>query len=160
MEIYKVIDGYENYEVSNLGNVRNRLTGRVLSPRIISKGYNQVVLYKDGKPNPFLVHRLVANTYIPNPDNKSDVNHINGIKTDNCVETLEWNTRRENNIHAIITGLKKQCGLPKQKVRCVETKQEFESMNDAARHFGCFHSLIRQSILRGCRCKQFHFELV
>src|SRR5699024_1348986 len=64
-------------------------------------------LYKDKIPKYFPVHRLVAMAFIPNPDNKPQVNHINGNKKDNCVKNLEWCTSSENNLHAYKTGINK-----------------------------------------------------
>lgn len=166
LEIFKLISDYPNYEVSNLGNVRNRKTGRVLRPGRQKDGYLLVGLCKDGKEKKFLVHRLVATAFISNPDNKLQVNHINGNKTDNRVENLEWNTDSENQKHSIRTGLRTKFNFktnnpkPKQPVRCIETGQEFESMLSASKYFGCFHSAIRNSIHKGYKCKGYHFELV
>lgn len=123
-EIYKTIDDYPNYEVSNLGNVRNRLTGKVLRPDRSKRGYLRIDLRKYGKKKKFLIHRLVANAFIPNPENKRTVNHINGCKTDNYVSNLEWNTDSENQKHAHRIGLKEITNNHisnriKQKVRCI-----------------------------------------
>lgn len=160
-EIYKTIEDYPNYEVSNLGNVRNKKTGRVLRPSVDKDGYLYVQLYNDNKPKTFRIHRLVTSTLIPNPENKKEVNHINGDKTNNCVSNLEWCTRSENVSHAYRAGLKFHSGgSPKQKVRCIETGQIFESQHQASRYFGCAVTQIRQSILNEWGCKGYHFELV
>ena len=89
-EIWKDIKGYENYQVSNYGRVRNKKTNRILKQHIQRGGYYKVSLYLDGKQNYYLVHRLVAIAFIPNPNNYKYVNHKNEIKTDNRVENLEW----------------------------------------------------------------------
>ena len=80
---------------------------RVLKPQVRGKGYLYVGLLKDGKQVRVSVHRLVAETFIPNPENKPEVNHIDGDKTNNCVSNLEWVTTSENAIHAFETGLRK-----------------------------------------------------
>lgn len=104
-EIWKPIIGYEGqYEVSNLGNVKtlnyyNRGCEKFLKPRDNTKGYFIVALYKNGIRKYYSLHRLVANTFIPNPDNKPCINHIDEIKTNNIIENLEWCTVKENNIH-------------------------------------------------------------
>ena len=74
--------------------------GRVLKPKIAKTGYQEISIYIDGKPKTWLVHRLVATCYIPNPMNKPFVNHKDGVKTNNCVENLEWVTHQENMEHA------------------------------------------------------------
>lgn len=105
-EIWKPIPEYEEYyEVSSLGRVRRIRTGRILKNHIDSYGYLVVGLHVHSKQKTCFVHRLVAMTFIPNPENKPQVNHINGIKTDNCSTNLEWATSSENMRHAYNTGL-------------------------------------------------------
>ena len=103
-EIFKPIDLNPKYSVSNFGRVRNNKTNKILSPRNL-QGYQRVAFYVDGKPTDFRIHRLVAKAFIPNPENKPQVNHINGNKSDNHVNNLEWCTNGENVRHALRTGL-------------------------------------------------------
>ncbi len=105
MEIFKPVA--DKYEVSNFGNARSWKSGdpKILKPQITKRGYLYVQLYINGKHEKHLVHRLVAQAFIANPDNKPEVNHLNGVKSDNRVENLEWVTRSENNQHAHIMGL-------------------------------------------------------
>jgi hypothetical protein len=79
---WKILDKYKGYEISNIGEVRNINTGVILKPSISKKGYNTVEL----KGKRVLVHRLVATAFIANPQEKPQVNHINGQKRDNRVE--------------------------------------------------------------------------
>jgi hypothetical protein len=121
MENWKKIVGYEGlYEVSDLGNVRSLdkvvpkwdgfrlLKGRVLKKKLTQFGYHSVALTKNGKPKHYFVHRLVATCFIDNPDTKTktQVNHIDGNKTNNAVDNLEWVSASENIKHAFKTGLK------------------------------------------------------
>lgn len=108
MEVWKEIEGYEgHYQVSTLGNVASIKTGRPVMMKLQnhSGGYKQVKLCKPNKIKIERVHRLVASAFISNFENKPQVNHINGDKTDNRVGNLEWNTPIENTRHAFKNGL-------------------------------------------------------
>lgn len=106
-EIWKPVVGYEGlYEVSSLWNVKTILTSRILKS-INNEWYRQVWLYKKCIQNTIKIHILVAKTFIPNIENKPQVNHINWIKSDNRIENLEWCTSSENIRNAFNTGLKK-----------------------------------------------------
>ena len=90
------IDGYDNYQVSNFGRVRNCTTGRILKPGDDCRGYLKVNLYKDGKRKNHKIHILVANEFIEKPDGKTCVDHIDKNRLNNIVENLRWVTRSEN----------------------------------------------------------------
>ena len=97
------------YQISSLGRARSFKAGKVkiLRPVYDGKGYAYVGIHKDGEQKKIHIHALVAKAFVPNPDNKPFVNHINGIKSDNRVENLEWVTPSENIQHALKTGLMK-----------------------------------------------------
>ena len=99
MEQWKTIEGFDNYKISTLGNVKNKVNKK-LSIRLTKEGYNRVRLYGNVIQNK-CVHRLVAETYIPNPENKEQVNHMDGNKANNMLCNLEWMTRQENVTHAV-----------------------------------------------------------
>ena len=91
------INGYEDYLIYNDGRVFSKKRNRFLKQAANGRGYIQVRLYKDGKVKSHLIHRLVAQHYIDNLENKRCVDHINRIRTDNRVDNLRWATHSENN---------------------------------------------------------------
>lgn len=138
-EIWKSVKGYEGlYEVSNTGNVKSLSKNKILNPCLHKKGYMFVTLTKNKKTKHKYVHRLVADAFIENKLLKTQVNHIDGNKTNNKVENLEWCTDEENTKHAYESGLREM------KV-CVEVEMfscegeiisKFNSMSEASRKTG------------------------
>lgn len=104
LSFWKVVEGSENYEVSKLGQVRNRKTGRILKPGNDKDGYHHVNLYKEGKQKTCKVHRLVANAFIPNPENKTQVDHIDSYKTNNKINNLRWVSHQQNSFNSLKTN--------------------------------------------------------
>lgn len=117
-EEWRWVVGQEGrYKVSNLGRVRSYVKGgRIRNPHTTNCGYYIVELFIDGEIKGKLVHRLVAEAFIPNPENKRTVNHKNGKKDDNRAVNLEWMTYSENIKHAFDTGLKKDTDKQKASV--------------------------------------------
>lgn len=96
-ESWRIIDEFPNYSVSSLGKVKNNKTQKILKPQMnVLHKHHQVHLRKDSKTIHQSIHRLVAKAFLPNPENKPEVDHINRCRTDNCVENLRWVTRQEN----------------------------------------------------------------
>jgi hypothetical protein len=109
--VWKDIEGYEGiYLVSDTGLIRNISTGLNKKLTTGNHGYKVVNLWKGGEGTVILVHRLVAQAFIPNPDNKPEVNHKYGVKLYNHVHGLEWCTELENTLHAHRTGLQDNKG--------------------------------------------------
>lgn len=108
-EIWKDIAGYEGYyQVSNFGRVKRFGSVKNLKPGDNGHGYLYVNLSVKNKTKSFYVHRLVAIAFIENPLDKKTVNHVNGNKSDNSIENLEWATQSENSQHGFDTGLIRQ----------------------------------------------------
>lgn len=117
-EIFKDIEGYENlYQVSNTGKIKSLLNNKnqIMKQSIHSCGYYKITLLKDKKYHTKYVHRLVAIAFVPNPDNKSQVNHIDGNKLNNNVSNLEWVTPSENQLHAIKLHLREPSPMTNKK---------------------------------------------
>lgn len=124
----KDVKDYEGlYFVNEIGEVfsypkKTRKGIRKLLTNKHKQGYSLIDLCKDGKVKKHLVHRLVAVAFLDNLDNKEQVNHINGNKEDNSVKNLEWNTRGENQKHAIKTGLRSAKGVKNSQSELTENE--------------------------------------
>ncbi len=103
MEIWKDIKDFPLYQVSSHGRVRNKNSGRILSPCQDHGGYWRVCLSKSNQKFQRGIHRLVAENFIENTNDKNEIDHINRIRTDNRIENLRWVTRSENNSNRILT---------------------------------------------------------
>ena len=171
-EIWKDIKDFEGiYQVSNKGRIKSlerTVTGKLNSIRTLpekfitptdnGKGYMVVALYKDDKRHFKKMHRLVAEAFIPNPDNKPEVNHIDGNKKNNTVENLEWNTTKENCEHRQKTGLGNTENARKSRMKPIECYDintgkiisTYDCAASAARALGCKNDAISR-VVRGDR---------
>ena len=140
IELWKDIEGFEGYQVSNQGNVRSLKKGKepkILKPYDNGYGYLKVDLYKNNKQYKKRVHKLVAEAFIPNTtEGKTEVNHINGNKTDNRLINLEFVSRSENIKHAVNTGLRfSKDVLDNRPCICLNTVAIYPSINIASQVF-------------------------
>ena len=167
-EEWRPVKGYEGlYEVSNMGRVKSLHYGkeRILRMPDNSAGYRNVEL-ENKAPQRKLVHRLVAEAFIPNPMNLPVVNHLDGDKHNNCVSNLEWCTYRQNTLHAIKLGLFNpsfpstvNCKGPKGKPIVVYAKTgEFVSFFSSATEAAKVLGISRDSIYKATnnKCKHAH----
>ena len=150
-EVWKWVPGFEGfYYVSNLGNIKNR-SGKILSvehtrdPKTGKKtGHLRVTLYRYGTQKHCCVHRLVAEAFIPNPDNKPYVNHKDNDHENNCVDNLEWCTHRENVLHAQ-RMMQPKHKEPQKAVVNLADGLVFKSISDAAMEYGITASTVKYS---------------
>lgn len=139
-EVWLPVKGYEyNYSISNKGEIKNRY-GKTLAGSINHKGYHAIILYKWGRGKNFKVSRLVAINFIKNPHNLPHVNHIDGVKTNNCVENLEWVSQKENIHHAVREGLIKvgeesTSAVITNKI-AIEISRSNKSLSDLVKEYG------------------------
>lgn len=149
MEEWKDIKGYEGlYQVSTLGRVRSfhaykGSSQRILVPGRYSRGYLFVQLSKDKVKTQHMIHRLVASTFIPNPEDLPQVNHKDEDKTNNCVENLEWCTAKYNANYG--TRNERVAEKTRKPVMCVETGEVFDSVNSAMAltHLSNIHHVLK-----------------
>lgn len=148
IEIWKCTSDI-NYLISSFGRIKSLKESKygknnngVILKQVFDKGgYLRIGLSFNGKPKSFFVHRLVAKYFIPNPENKRTVNHINGVKTDNRIDNINWATYSEQNIHAyrILKRVSPCAGKGKfgkdsaasKKVVCINNEKEYESAVEA-----------------------------
>lgn len=182
MEIWKDIKDYEGmYQVSNKGRVRSldrvvnykgknqhrefttlkTFKGEIKKLTINQHGYYQIVLYKNGKKKNELVHRLVAQAFIPNPENKPTVNHIDGNRLNDNLNNLEWATCKEQQDHAInVLGFRPKIGTKCRNTRIEQQKRKvrrsdgtiFNSIKEASMG----DDLVRRHISDVCKGKRQH----
>lgn len=166
---FKTIEGYESdwvdiadfpdYEVSIYGEVYSKRLGRQLIPQRNVHGYYFVTLYNDHDMKKYLVHRLVAEAFIPNVYNKPQVNHIDGCKRNNRASNLEWCTNSENELHAFRLGLKHP--TREKRIRILETGKVYPSLNECARQIGGNFKAISNCIRGKSKTHLgYHFEVV
>ncbi len=147
----RTIEGFSNYTVDENGIVKNTIRGRILSQRVY-RGYKCVALSKNGKQKIKKVHRLVAEAFIPNPDNLPCINHIDENKLNNSVSNLEWCDYLYNNTYGVNAPLKRMIEAVKKPVAMCDLNGNvlviFESATEAQRQTG-----IWQGNITGC-CKK------
>lgn len=173
-EEWRPIDKYPGFEVSNTGKIRSidrtiiqksnggnsykRLVkGHIIPLQVDHGGYKVCCICINNKNINLKIHRIVAQVFIQNPDNLPEVNHIDGDKTNNSVDNLEWCTPSHNQLHAVHTGLRKSM----RPVRCVETGTVYLGIGEAARQLNLTPSSIC-GVLKD-RCKHthnLHFEYI
>ncbi len=182
VEIWEDIKGFEgHYQVSTLGRVRSLdrvvksgqfVRGKILKAATDKAGYVFIYLRKDCKSIFFRIHRLVALTFIKNPANKLEVNHINGIKKDNKVDNLEWCTTSENRLHSFRKLNRKPSRAwlgkfgkdnPRSMKIIQETKQgemvaTFNSMTEASAKTGFTMATISKIINKKVTPRYFNFK--
>ena len=164
MEEWKDIQGYEGrYQVSNLGRIRSSYKGswNILKPIDNGQGYKHIKLFKDGERKHYYIHRLVAQTFIDNPNNYTEVNHIDENKANNCMENLEWCDREYNLSYNLgrkrraesrkgkyvgkencMYGKKGEAHPTSKKVKCITTGEIFGSVKEAANKYNIHPSNI------------------
>lgn len=157
-EIWRDIDGYDMYEVSNLGRVRRK--PMVMKPGSIPSGHLTVALCKGkGKPKSMYVHRLVALAFLDNPEAKPLVNHKNGNPKDNHLSNLEWSTYSENIKHGYESNGRRT--PHEQKLVAIDDNGEivmsFRSGADAAKLLGVTSNAIWSAVRRKGTCKGYRW---
>lgn len=155
VEIWKDIKNYDGiFQVSNMGRVRSIgryckhgdhvyfRHGKILTLCKRKSGYFKVTLQTDNHRKDLPIHRLVAEAFIPNPNNLNTVNHKDGNKANNTVENLEWLSYSDNTKHAHQTDLNRN----HKHVKCVELGIVFDSLRDVAKYFNCSRDTVEDHI--------------
>jgi hypothetical protein len=127
-EIWKTIEDFPNYEVSIFGNIKNKTSGKLLKPSLNSSGYYRCTLINNLKKKTITIHRIVSQIFLPNPENKPTVNHIDRNKINNNLKNLEWATYIEQNLHKSKSTKIRRHALKVTRISC-ETNNVLEMYN-------------------------------
>lgn len=134
-DTWKTIPGFQDYEASTTGFIRNKYTQKIIKHNV-NGGYCQIILYDNKKRFPRKVHRLIAETFIENPEDKQSVNHKDKNRENNCVDNLEWMTINENNNHKVKDNFKRKPSVFRPIWKCdkdtKERLQRYTSIDEAA----------------------------
>ena len=154
MEIWKDIKGYEGlYIISNTGKVKELKRNKLLKP-VLQKGYLYIHLCKNSKDKSYLLHRLVAQHFIDNPDNLPEVNHKDEDKVNNNASNLEWCDAKYNSNYGTRN---KRKGKP---IQCIETGKIYWGAREMERQLGIKHNNIAKAIKNGTQAGGYHWQYV
>jgi hypothetical protein len=147
------IEGFENYLVDPYGRIYSTKYKKIMRPKISDGGYLRICFCENRKKVFKAIHRVVAIAFIPNPENKSQVNHRNGIKSDNRVCNLEWSTPQENMQHSWNVGLqpkkqKKYVSLTESDINYIKDVGKTQSKASLARKFNVDRDVITRIVNR------------
>lgn len=155
-EIWKTVEGWgSKYQVSNLGRLKNINSGKLITQTKNERGYHVVRLYHLGVKKTLRVHRMAAICFIENPHNLPEVNHIDGNKGNNCVDNLEWNSRKENELHYFLNHAGKNVS-PILQIKDGRVIAEFENYQVASAFLGIPSFRLNAILLRKHRTKTWH----
>ena len=157
-ESFKPIDGYDNYSISNYGNVKNSKTNRILKQRNHPEGYKLVDLSKNGKVKTFRVHRLVGMAFLENVDNKPLIDHIDENKSNNNVKNLRWATQKDNSCNRGKTKNNKSGFKGVSFHKPSKTYRAQIKINDKYKNLGHFKSAEEASQAYEAKAKEIHGE--
>lgn len=147
-EIWKDVKDFKNiYQISNFGKIRNVKTNRLLKPFKNTNGYYQINLWSKNKRKHILIHKLVAETFIPNPSKLPFINHKNENKLDNKVDNLEWCTAKYNCNYGTRNA---RLSRP---VICIELNKKYKSIQEASQELN-----IQKAHISGCCLKKRHYN--
>lgn len=159
MEEFRKIDGFENYEISNFGNVRNVKTGNIIKSSN-NRGYRILNLKKGDKLLTVQIHRLIAKTFIPNPNNKPFIDHIDNNRSNNSIDNLRWCSNQENQFNKRtqknnLLGFKGISYHKRDKLYTARFKY-----NKILFHIGCYKNVDDAIIARYNKALEIHKEFI
>lgn len=154
MEIWKDITGYEGlYIISNTGKVKGLKYNKLLKP-ILQKSYLYIHLCKNSKDKAYLLHRLIAQHFIPNPDNLPEVNHKDENPLNNDASNLEWCDAKYNSNYGTRNKRKSK------PIQCIETGKIYWGAREMERQLGIKHNNIAKAIKNGTQAGGYHWQYV